>query len=322
MNPGILNIFTFLNCRNYLAYLTAAIGLSTIISCSSEPSTKSNRYGNATSTRDGSTTPRDLDAQQVQKCPDDICQVPIDNRPITGPVAEEPASWCTSAAATRTAGQDLAEHLATICKDGSPTQLMLNTLVPNAYKGSGEPQLFAIKPIENTNKTVSAFFAVAVKMPVTAAEHFQRIAPADGDVATEKGKIQSQGGTPGADVKVVPVSSKDDKDWVRGWTVDSNSSLKTAGFPSVTVKLRYNYQIDHFKFDDAGYLYTSQLKSSLETVKGYQTLNAVFDIDGTGYQLVIAKITADDKGQAAKVRDAVKSLASNLVKYLYQQSTK
>ncbi len=311
-----------MNPRILVHPLAIAAILASIVNCSTEPATKSSRYGNSTSTRRVAADPKALDATPAKQCENDICEIPIDDSPVIGPVAKAQSSWCTSAAATKTGGEELGELLATICKDGSPTQFMLNNLVPNAFKGSGEPQLFAVKPIETANRLVSAFFAVAIKMPISADDHFNRIAPADGTIDTEKGKIQSQGGTPGNDIKVTPVTTKDDRDWIRGWVIDSNSTMKTTGFPAATIKIRYSYQMDHFKFEDAGYLYSAVMKNSVETVRGYQILNAVLDIDGSGYQIVIAKIAADDKGQAAKVRDAVKSLATNLVKFLYQQSTK
>ncbi len=295
---------------------------ASIVACSTEPQEKSNRYGSSLGSKAVPQLPNDLDATGTTKCQEDICEVKLDDRPATGPIAKAPASWCEQAGATKTGGQDLRELLATICKDGSPTQFMLTTLVPNAYQGSGEPQLFAVKPIDNSNRQVTAFFAVAVKMPITADEHFQRIAPADGNVNTEKGKIESQGGTPGSDIKVTPVPSNSDLNWVRGWTIDSSSTTKTKGFPSVNIKIRYTYELDHFQFENAGYMYTSNTKNAVETVKSYQVLNAVLDIDNSGYQIVIAKLAADDKGQAAKVRDAVKALATNLVKFTYLQSTK
>jgi hypothetical protein len=57
-------------------------------------------------------------------------------------------------------------------------------------------------------------------------------------------------------------------------------------------------------------------------VTNYQILSAGLDVDGTGYQVMVAKISAQDKGQAAKVKDAVKNIASSLVKFMYSQSTK
>jgi hypothetical protein len=321
--------FLTLRPTKFSIIMVAGLGFS-LIRCgdSSAPKSTSSRSGGSLSGKPSGSRRQGGDAQGTSKdpqgntCTDGICDVTIDDSPATGDHTKEPSSWCTLASATRVAGQELAEHLNTICKDGAPTQFMLSTLVPNAYAGSGEPQLYAVQPVDVSNKQVSAFFAVAIKMTITAAQHYERIAAWDGKVETEKAKIEAEGGTPANDVSVTPVAALSDKDWTRGWTINSSSSFKTKGFPSTTIKIRYNYQLDHYKFDNAGYMYASTIKQGLDTVKNFQMLDAALDIDGSGHQIVLVKISADDKGQAAKVRDAVKGLASNLVKFLYQQSTR
>ena len=297
----------------------ALLGALAAFACSSEPDSGSS--GPSKPSKPGGKKTTLAKRIPEGECDDDLCNRP----PNPKPVATVPAlnTWCTSAASIQVASSQLAEQFKTICTSNAPTDYLVNTLIPNAFTGTGDPQLNLIGDIATSGGTVSAFFAVAIKMPKTAASHFEQVGPRDGTVDTEKGKITAQGSTPTKDVAVSQASSNGDPSWLRGWTVNSASTADVGnGFPKITVKTAYTYRIDHFKVGTAGYLYTSVLQSSKETVKNYQILDAVFDYQNSGYQIIVAKISADDKGQAAKVSDAVRNIASKLVKYLYDQSAK
>ncbi|MBM4250819.1 MAG: hypothetical protein FJ146_02505 [Deltaproteobacteria bacterium] len=260
----------------------------------------------------------------VGECDDGLCNRPVK---ITAVAEKEKVptltAWCTSAATVGAVSGQLADHFKQICATGAPTDFLVNTLIPNAYTGAGEPALNLIGKLGTDNGTVSAFFAVAIKMPINAATHYNNVGPRDGTVDTEKGKIQAQGSKPkDSAIAVTAASSNGDPSWTRGWVIDTNSSAEVNAFPKVTVETIFKYQMDHYKISDAGYLYASMLQKSIKTVKSYQILNAVLDYNNSGYQILVVKISADDQKQSEKVQDAVQKIASNLVKYMQQQSAR
>ncbi len=296
-------------------FSSVLLGVLVLLACNSEPeSTPGPSKASKKPTKPA--VPR----IPVGECDDGLCNTPPVTKPIAVEQAPTLATWCGTASSVRSVTQPLAEHFKQICTSTAPTEFLVNVLIPNAYTGAGEPQLRLIGDVGTGNGTVSAFFAIAIKLPVSAATHFERVGPRDGSVDTEKGKIQSQGSQPTNSVSVTPVSSNGDPSWVRGWMIDSSSTAKV-NF-ATTIKTSFKYQLDHYKIGNAGFLYTSLLQNSVETVKNYQILNAMFDYNNSGYQILVAKISADDKGQASKVTDAVKNIAANLVKFIHQQSSR
>ena len=302
-------------------YFHSLILAGLVAACSSDPQAQSSNRGGADATKKTKKTaveqPKEDNAGNA--CEDGLCKAPA-TTPVAAPPsakAAPPTAWCAAAADTQAAGQKLSALYDAICTGKVANTFFVNTLIPNAYSGSAEPQLYQVSDITNSGGIVNAFFAIAIKMPITIASHFGSVALRDGEQNTERERITAQGRKPG-NVTVTPAASNNDKGWIRGWTIDSPSSAK-AGL--VTVNTRYVYRQDHYDLSEGVYMYTSSLQKSFETVTNYQILTAGLDVDGTGYQIMVAKISAQDKGQAAKVKDAVKNIASSLVKFMYNQST-
>jgi hypothetical protein len=303
-------------------YVHSVILTGLLAACSSEPQAQSSSRSGADATKKAKKTAveQPKEDNEGNACEDGLCKAPL-TIPVAAPPsakAAPPTAWCAAAADTQAAGQKLSPLYDAICAGKVANTFFVNTLISNAYSGSGEPQLYQVSDITNSGGIVNAFFAVAIKMPITIASHFESVAPRDGDQNTERERITAQGRKPG-NVSVTPAASNNDKGWSRGWTIDSPSSAK-AGL--ATVNTRYVYRQDHYDLGEGLFMYTSSLQKSYETVTNYQILTAGLDVDGTGYQVMVAKISAQDKGQAAKVKDAVKNIASSLVKFMYSQSTK
>ena len=307
-----------------IAYLYALGVIVTVlvVACSSEPQAQTSNRGGADATKKikKSAVEQPTEDHQGDVCEDGLCKAPA-TTPVAAPAspkAAPPTAWCAAAADTQAASQKLSALYDAICTGKVANTFFVNTLIPNAYSGSAEPQLYQVADITNSGGVVNAFFAIAIKMPITIASHFESVAPRDGEQSTEREKITAQGRKPG-NVTVTPAASNNDKGWIRGWTIDSPSTVKVG---LATVSARYVYRQDHYDLGESLYMYTSSLQKSYETVTNYQILSAGLDVDGTGYQVMVAKISAQDKGQAAKVKDAVKNIASSLVKFMYSQSTK
>ena len=248
----------------------------------------------------------------------------IDATPVPDADPKKPSpttAWCKAAAGTNVASQSLSSLFGTLCSSGLGTAFLVNELIPKAYTGSGEVQPVEVQPVTAANKTISAFYAIAIKMPIRVKDHHTRVAPSDGDQATETAKIRAEGPTPGT-VKITAVASNSDTGWKRGWVIDAPSSVKSG---LVTIQTGYTYQQDHFELGTGLYLYSSTFKQpspSSSAVKNYQVLTAAFDLDGQGYQVIVARISADDKGQPAKITEQVKATAAKFFKFQYDQSAR
>jgi len=238
--------------------------------------------------------------------------------PATGATATNASGWCAAAAATsivKTTG--MVKPFAQLCANGQATTFLADTLVKTAYAGTGAPALQMINPISDPSGVVTAFFGVGIKLPLTSKAEFAGGALGQGSVANATQLIKNQGDTPGA-ITSVPLASNPDKGWVRGWTIENISSKAVA---IVTIKTDYVTQVDQYDLGGGYYMYTSQLKKSVETMKDYQLLTAAFDINGVGYLLTIVQIAAEDHGFSSIAIQTVSDIANATVKFMYTTAT-
>jgi hypothetical protein len=247
---------------------------------------------------------------------------PVDQKtataPATGATATNASGWCAAAAATsivKTPG--MAKPFAQLCANGQATTFLADTLVKTAYAGTGAPALQMINPISDPSGTVTAFFGVGIKLPLTSKVEFGAGALGQGSVANAIQLVKNQGDTPGA-ITSVPVASNPDKGWVRGWTIEN---ISTKAVAIVNIKTDYITQVDQYDLGGGYYMYTSQLKKSIETMKDYQLLTASFDINGVGYLLTVAQIAADDHGFSSIAIQAVSDIATATIKFMYTTAT-
>ena len=231
--------------------------------------------------------------------------------------ATSASGWCAAAGQTtivKTPG--MAKAFGLLCVGDKATDLLATTLVKTAYAGTGSPALQMINPIAAAGGTVTALFGVGIKLPITSKAEWD-LAPGQGSVANAIQLIKNQGDTPGK-VTATPVASNPDKGWARGWTVQNASSKQVA---IVTIKTDYITQVDQYNFGNGYYMYTSQIKKSIDTMKDYQLLTASFDIGGVAYLLSISQIAADDHGFADIAKTTVTDIATATIKFQYTIAT-
>ena len=302
----------------FVVLITAVTLLATVAACSSPAET-------TPAPKSGKTSPGKKPKVCLTTCSNTGSDedTNIDNTPVADADPKKPSpttSWCKAAAGTNVASQSLSSLLGTLCSSGLGTAFLVNELIPKAYTGAGDVQPLEVQPVSAANKTISAFYAIAIKMPIGVKDHYTRVAPSDGDQATEIAKIKAEGPTPGT-VRITPVDSNSDTGWTRGWVIDAPSSVKSM----ITIQTGYAYQQDHYQLGTGLYLYASSFKQpspSSSAVKNYQVLTAAFDLDGAGYQVIVARISADDKGQPAKITEQVKATAAKFFKFQYDQSAR
>ena len=234
-----------------------------------------------------------------------------------GDNATSASGWCAAAGQTAIVkSPGMAKAFGLLCVGGKATELLATTLVKTAYSGTGSPALQMINPIAAAGGTVTALFGVGIKLPINSKAEWDA-AIGQGSAENAIQLIKNVGDTPGK-VTATPVASNADKGWVRGWTMQNASSKKVA---IVTIKTDYITQIDQYNFGNGYYMYTSQIKKSIETMKDYQLLTASFDIGGVGYLLTVSQIAADDHGFADIAKTTVTDIATATIKFQYTIAT-
>ena len=308
-----------------IIFSSVVLLLATAWGCSTAPTPAGNsnasRAGGANAKGTDSTIPGTPEAPAPT--PDAPTTTPVD--PTTskapappGPTATTASGWCAAAGATsvvKTTG--MVKPFAQLCANGQATTFLADTLVKTAYAGTGSPALQMINPIADPSGTVTAFFGVGIKLPLTSKDEFAGGALGQGKVANAIQLVKNQGDTPGA-ITSVPEASNPDKGWVRGWTIENISSKAVA---IVTIKTDYVTQVDQYDLGGGYYMYTSQLKKSVETMKDYQLLTAGFDINGVGYLLTVVQIAAEDHGFATIAIQTVSDIANATIKFMYTTAT-
>ena len=236
-----------------------------------------------------------------------------------GPTTTNADGWCTAAAQTSVVKADgMAKLFAQLCNSGKATKLFTDTLVQNAYSGTGSPYMHMINPMDDSAGTVTAFFGDGMSLPFTSKVEFDTAALNQGSVANAIQLVKDQGDTPGP-ITSMPLASNPDKGWVRGWTIETISTKSILFI--FNIRTDYVSQIDQYDLGGGYYMYTAQIQKSVETMKDYQLLTAGFDIDGVGYLLTVALITVDDHGQPSIATRTVKDMAERTIQFMYTTAT-
>lgn len=277
-----------------------------------DPGNDTGTQGDAPKTADGSTAGGSVVTPVT-------AEPKTETHDANGPTTTNANGWCTAAAQTSVVkAQGMAKLFAQLCNSGKATTLLTETLVNNAYSGTGSPYMHMIDPIGDSAGTVTAFFGDGMSLPFTSKTEFDTGALSQGSVANAIQLVKNQGDTPGP-ITSVPLVSNPDKGWVRGWTIETISTKSILFI--FNIKTDYVSQIDQYDLGGGYYMYTAQLKKSVETMKEYQLLTAGFDIDGVGYLLTVALITVDDHGQPSIATRTVKDMAETTIKFMYTTAT-
>lgn len=240
--------------------------------------------------------------------------------PTIQPSADPPASlkrWCEEVSGTniiKIPGHS--SQFRNLCTDSNtPTQLFTD-LIAKAYTGTGRINITPLGQIAEKNGQVSWSYASALKIPISAKLHFDKVGPKQGDK-----KVQEQGliadGALNVAVSSAPITSSLDKGWIRGWDMTQDWS-KTILILSVVTS--YSYEVNHFDLGSGSYLYTQTFGSGTSTVRNNELISALFELNGSTYLTVVGDVAVDDLGFPAQ---AATGLMTNVEKNLltvYEQS--
>lgn len=225
------------------------------------------------------------------------------------------ALFCERAAETEVAAEQLADYLAYFCEDGAPTKLLTGSLIAKAYAGKGTP---ALKTVEEWSedkkaKTTTGTFGVGIKLPVSMADHFTKVAPLAGN--EEALRAQAEGA--GAEVETASVLQEfkeEGKYHIRGWETELRSSKQ---IPGVGIKATAHYiaRLDQYELEkDKAYLYTNYLVEGKESFVTMDTLTAGLQIGDDAYLLTVSRLGVGNKGFHKVAVTSLQGLASDVVK--------
>lgn len=231
--------------------------------------------------------------------------------------------WCSKAQETKpiTSGR-LKSLLAEFCDGSQPRELLTKTLISSAYLGTGEPKLTDLKPLvsQGTTRTSSYLFAVAIKIPISIKDHFEKVSPKAGDVAEIK-KLQESTGAK-ATVTLQKTHTGDGPYQVQGWSTQS-VAVKTVFITSI--ESQATSRNDTFKFvDGEQYLYSQSTYANdpvtnapPKTVKYFDYLAAGVKIGDSHYLITVVNVALDNYGFATTAETEIRKLAVFGIKQMH-----
>ncbi len=231
------------------------------------------------------------------------------------------AGWCSEASLTKvTQAAPLKDHFAKLCDGGNPTSLLSSSLLKTAFAGSGAPNLSYIEEIssDTTQKTTTAYFGVAIKIPTDMKTYNAEVAPILGTEAVVREMTAAQKATQ----KSVTITKRTitDKYWVRGWNVRSETSMLTGGINITTDSIQAQDQYE-LKADSL-YLFTNQTTTSTKTIKSLSMVTAGLDIESSGYLITVVHLVVDNLGLADVAETTIQDTAKSMVIAMYKIAEK
>ncbi len=229
--------------------------------------------------------------------------------------------WCTKVLETKpfSSGR-LKPLLGDFCDGPTAKPLLKETLIASAYVGSGDPKFTDILPLSSNaaTRTTSYRFGVAIKLPLSLKDHFDRAAPKMGDMAEIK-KLQESTGAVATVTVSAPILA-DGPFHTQGWSVKS-TAIKQVLVQSVTSEA--TTRSDLFKLVDAKqYLYSQYTDKAfpVKTIKNFDYIGAGITVENNSYIIAVVDISMDNLGFSSVAENEVKTLAINGIKQIYTQA--
>lgn len=224
--------------------------------------------------------------------------------------------WCAKAAKTKPVQGDLKDLFGDLCNGSKATDLFKTGLLGVTYQGEGEPQLKAIEALgsDKATKETRFHFGVAIKLPISAATHFNKVGPRAGDEAAQKELAEASGAT--AEVDIKKTYKKDGTNHVRGWLVYAKVSKKTSGINVIT---ETETRSDQFQLEeDKHFLYTQHVTKAVQTVKKFDMVTAGIQAGADAYLLTVVSVVVNNKSFASTAEKELKKTATTTIKEMYR----
>jgi hypothetical protein len=229
--------------------------------------------------------------------------------------------WCTKVLqAAPVASGRLKPLLGDFCDGPTAKALLKETLIASAYVGTGDPKFTDIIPLNSNGatRTTSYKFGVAIKLPLSLKDHFDKAAPKMGDGAEIK-KLQESTGAVATVTVSAPILAEGPFH-TQGWSVKS-TAVKQVLVQSVTSEA--TTRSDLFKLVDAKqYFYSQYTDKSLpmKTIKNFDYIGAGITVENNSYIIAVVDISMDNLGFSTIAENEVKTLAINGIKQIFTQA--
>lgn len=204
-------------------------------------------------------------------------------------------AWCEKAIQTKimTGSATISALLDEFCDASVAKPLLTNTLLEKAHTIGGDVQITYIRDVaSNTNRTTSARFGYAFKMPTDIKDYFDRARVNSTKLEQIKEAAEGPGGT--AKIEILQTFEKDGPHHIRGvlshQIIDKNASGRR-------VIVDYDFRADDHVFEDGwSYMITGTVANAYQTMKKNDTLAALVKFQGQSYMVVVVEIAVYNRG--------------------------
>jgi hypothetical protein len=222
--------------------------------------------------------------------------------------------WCSKAAEVEPVASGRLKVLYTeFCGVGNPT--LTKNLIASAFVGTGEPTFTDLIPLTSTGAITSYRFAIALKLPISIKDHFEKVGPKAGDVNEIKKLQESAGGGTSAVVTLLQTHPASGKYHVQGFTTNSKVTKPVL---ITTVTSEADTRNDRFNLiDGEQVMYTQYTSRAVQTLKNFDYLAAGVKVENSAYLIVVVDAALENKGFTTVAEDQVRTLAVIGIKQMY-----
>lgn len=230
--------------------------------------------------------------------------------------SERMDSFCTAAQVVQSKSQSLPTLLAEICDGETANSPLITKFIKNAYDGSSSLKFHTFKPLssDERSQTTTVRYGFALKLPSTARDHFDGVAPMQFDPEGLKAFVQLPGGT--ATVSILENYENDGDYHVRGILARQKLVKKVMGL-SIPIESETRY--DHYMLeDDKYYLYTSTIIKPIVGINATDTLSLVIQDGDNAYLIALVDIESPNQGFATYTEIELETSAKISAEALYE----
>lgn len=216
--------------------------------------------------------------------------------PPPPPAATNFAKWCKSAGEVKmmTAAPGLKAVRAEFCDGDTPTELLTKTLIANAYAGVGSINFTVLRALASDRRTdtTGMRFAYGIKMPTSAKDYFDRVAPKALTPEGLKATVEGPGGT--ATVEVLQSFSNDGAHEVRGVLAHQTLEKQVRGR---RVIVESENRTDQYMIEDGSlYMFTTAVMRAISSTRSTETISALVKVGEDAYFLTVVDVVVNNRG--------------------------
>ena len=230
--------------------------------------------------------------------------------------SEREDMFCAPAATVRAKSEGLSSLLDEICDADTAKSALIAKLIGHAYDGVSPLRFHTFRALasDQAAQTSSVRYAFAVKLPGTAKEHFDGVAPMQFDLDNLSAFVEA----PGGEATISILENYDDTgDYhVRGILASQRLVRQVMGFEFV---IESETRYDHYALEEEHYyLQTSFVAKSVEGINSTDTLSLIIQDEGSAYLIALVDIVSPNQGFAKIAESEIEKSAKATAAALYE----